>query len=73
MAEKEKGCHYALEGWPIINERYLSLELLGKGGFGEVYKCYDLEGHEYVAIKIINIGLNMAEEQAENILKHVKR
>ena len=46
--------------WPTIpdtkeNDRYLPLELLGKGGFGEVYKCYDLEEHEYVALKIINI------------------
>jgi len=27
------------------------LELLGSGGFGEVYKCYDLENHKLVAIK----------------------
>lgn len=62
--------------WPTIpdtkeNDRYLPLELLGKGGFGEVYKCYDLEEHEYVALKIINI--DMTGDLAENTFKHVKR
>lgn len=33
-------------------ERYLTLELVGQGGFGEVYKCFDLEDVEHVAIKI---------------------
>ena len=49
------------------------MELLGKGGFGEVYKCFDLEEHEVVAIKINNIGLDYGQEAADNTLKHVQR
>jgi serine/threonine protein kinase len=52
--------------WPVIkdkkdNEVYLTLELLGKGGFGEVYKCFDLEKFEYAAIKIINMDFYPGE------------
>lgn len=78
LAYKEQSCEYALQGWPLIkdshgNERYQSMELLGKGGFGEVYKCFDLEENDIVAIKINNIGLDYGQEAAENTLKHVLR
>lgn len=43
IGEKEKFCKYALLGWPVINDQYLTTELLGSGGFGEVYKCFDLK------------------------------
>ena len=33
-------------------DRYLLLNLLGKGGFSEVYKAYDLHEMMMVAIKI---------------------
>ena len=47
MGIQELKCYYAEEKWPIVKdslgyERYVTLELVGKGGFGEVYKCYDL-------------------------------
>jgi len=29
--------------WPLLSERYQLLSLLGKGGFSEVYKGFDLE------------------------------
>jgi dual specificity tyrosine-phosphorylation-regulated kinase 2/3/4 len=33
--------------------RYEVLDMLGKGSFGQVAKCYDHKTGEYVAIKII--------------------
>ena len=38
-----------------------------------MYKCFDLEENDIVAIKINNIGLDYGQEAAENTLKHVLR
>jgi hypothetical protein len=34
LAEKERSCRFALDNWPIIYDRYQTLELIGSGGFG---------------------------------------
>ncbi|CAD6185793.1 unnamed protein product [Caenorhabditis auriculariae] len=36
----------------LLNKRYLMLCLLGKGGFSEVWKAFDIEENRYVACKI---------------------
>jgi tousled-like kinase len=36
----------------ILSDRYLILSLLGKGGYSEVYKAYDLDECKEVACKI---------------------
>ena len=41
LAHEESKCRFANE-WPLLNKKYLVLELLGKGGFSEVYRVYDL-------------------------------
>ena len=37
------------EKFKILDNRYLVLSLLGKGGYSEVYKAYDLENCKEIA------------------------
>jgi len=37
----------------IHNDRYISLCTIGKGGFGHVEKCYDLQEKEFCAVKFV--------------------
>ena len=51
-------------------ERYQLLNMLGKGGFSEVYKAYDLFNHGFVAIKIHEIRKDMEEAARQNYVRH---
>ena len=61
------------EGLPLLNERYQIVELIGKGGYSEVYKAYDLEKHIYVACKLNQLNQNWKEEIKNNYIKHTIR
>ncbi|XP_017279939.1 serine/threonine-protein kinase tousled-like 1 isoform X2 [Kryptolebias marmoratus] len=54
---------------PTLNERYLLLHLLGRGGFSEVYKAFDLIEQRYAAVKIHQLNKNWREEKKENYHK----
>ena len=41
-----------LSAWPLLIQRYQVVCLIGKGGFGEVYKAYDLDNARETAVKI---------------------
>uniref|UniRef100_S4RRR3 non-specific serine/threonine protein kinase n=1 Tax=Petromyzon marinus TaxID=7757 RepID=S4RRR3_PETMA len=58
---------------PTLNERYLLLHLLGRGGFSEVYKAFDLQEQRYVAVKIHQLNKNWRDEKKENYHKHACR
>lgn len=62
----------AKEGWPVIGDRYLSLELLGRGGFSEVYRAYDLKENTERAIKISDLSACVSYRRQE-YMKHVTR
>lgn len=36
----------------MLNQRYVLLALLGRGGFSEVHKAYDLASLKFVAVKV---------------------
>lgn len=72
LLTEEKNCSYN-NSWPLLNKRYQTLSLLGKGGFSEVYKAFDLEEKQYVACKIYTIKNNWSKEICENYLKHTIR
>ena len=59
--------------WPILGDRYQLLSLLGKGGFSEVYRAFDLHNLKEVAIKVHQLNPNWNELQKSNYIKHALR
>ncbi|CAD5221486.1 unnamed protein product [Bursaphelenchus xylophilus] len=57
----------------LLNERYLLMSLLGKGGFSEVWKAYDLDENQYVACKIHHVHKDWKEDKKANYVKHAMR
>lgn len=39
-------------GQPTLHRRYVLLQLLGRGGFSEVHKAYDVNSLDFVAVKV---------------------
>ncbi|EDQ90680.1 uncharacterized protein MONBRDRAFT_31879 [Monosiga brevicollis MX1] len=56
-----------------LSERYLLCSLLGKGGFSEVYKAYDLREHRYVACKVHQLNSSWSDAKKQNYIKHATR
>lgn len=56
-----------------LNERYLLLMLLGKGGFSEVHKAFDLKDQRYVACKIHQLNKDWKDDKKANYIKHALR
>ncbi|CAD8067384.1 unnamed protein product [Paramecium primaurelia] len=56
-----------------IGERYVLLQLLGRGGFSEVYKGYDLKELKYVACKIHQLNPDWSVNSKSNYVKHATR
>lgn len=57
----------------ILNHRYALLNLLGKGGFSEVYKAYDLLDHRFVACKLHGLHPQWSEEKKQSYIRHAIR
>ncbi|XP_055342065.1 serine/threonine-protein kinase tousled-like 2 isoform X2 [Paramacrobiotus metropolitanus] len=58
---------------PVLNKQYLLLSLIGKGGFSEVHKAFDLAEQRYVAVKIHQLIKEWKEEKKVNYIKHAVR
>ncbi|OAE27896.1 hypothetical protein AXG93_2334s1200 [Marchantia polymorpha subsp. ruderalis] len=83
--EHEKACHIRemkrirdedgsrFNHFPILNNRYALLNLLGKGGFSEVYKAYDLVDYKYVACKLHGLNAQWGEEKKRSYVRHAVR
>lgn len=57
----------------LFNDRYVRLNMLGKGGFSEVWKAFDLEELRYVAVKIHRLRREWPEQWRRNYTKHAER
>lgn len=57
----------------VLNERYLLLTLIGKGGFSEVHRAFDLREQRYVACKIHQLNKEWKDEKKVNYIKHALR
>eukprot|EP00903_Cladosiphon_okamuranus_P007033 g6838.t1 len=58
---------------PTLSGRYVLLNLLGKGGFSEVWRAFDLVLAEEVAVKVHQLLNNWNEQQKANFIRHVTR
>ena len=52
-----------------LHERYLLLDLIGKGGFSEVYQAFDIKEQRYVACKIHQLSTEWKEDKKANYIK----
>ncbi|KAL9655691.1 hypothetical protein ABK040_004924 [Willaertia magna] len=55
----------------IINDRYVIVELLGEGGYGIVFKAFDIEKYVWVALKVVTAfeSLNGFEREIDVVKK----
>jgi tousled-like kinase len=58
---------------PKLHDRYVLQNLLGKGGFSEVWRAYDLQELRSVAVKIHQLDPRWPDPKKENYTKHVAR
>lgn len=62
-----------MEAWPILGQRYKVLSFIGKGGFAEVFKAYDLENLEYVVVKLQYLDKKWPAEARNAFIKYALR
>ena len=57
----------------LFHQRYLLLSLLGRGGFSEVWRAYDVVKHEEVAVKMHQLNPHWSDAKKMNYTKHATR
>ena len=60
-------------GIQTLHDRYVLCELIGKGGFSEVWQAYDVVSCDTVAVKIHQLDRRWSEAKKANYTKHVSR
>eukprot|EP00656_Telonema_subtile_P016423 TRINITY_DN18673_c0_g1_i1.p1 TRINITY_DN18673_c0_g1~~TRINITY_DN18673_c0_g1_i1.p1 ORF type:complete len:682 (+),score=214.60 TRINITY_DN18673_c0_g1_i1:156-2201(+) len=57
----------------VLDKRYLLTNLLGRGGFSEVYKAFDLNEYKEVVIKLHRLHPHWSQERKMGYQKHASR
>jgi tousled-like kinase len=75
LYNQETNCIFSKkkEGFPLLDKRYQIIGLIGKGGYSEVYKAYDIINHNIVACKLHQLNQNWKDEIKDNYIKHTIR
>ena len=72
--EQSKYCGiHRSKTFTVLNDKYLILSILGKGGFSEVYKAFDLENCREVACKIHHFDDSWTDQVKDDYIKHALR
>lgn len=45
---------YPLSPWDFVQNQYRLIEIIGSGGFAQVWKAWDRQRHRYVAMKVLH-------------------
>jgi len=59
--------------YPLLADRYQLLNMIGRGGFSEVFRAYDLENNRYCAVKIHELGKDMSDQQRQSYIRRAMR
>ena len=58
---------------PLLGDRYVLMNMLGRGGFSEVYKAYDVLEMREVACKLHQLNPQWSEQRKVTYVKHAAR
>ena len=58
---------------PLLGDRYVLMNMLGRGGFSEVYKAYDVVEAREVACKLHQLNPQWSEQRKVTYVKHAAR
>ena len=59
--------------YPVLHNRYLILNMLGRGGFSEVFRGFDMSTLRPVAVKIHQLSSQWSESKKASYVKHSVR
>mmetsp|Transcript_38956 Transcript_38956/g.111139 ORF Transcript_38956/g.111139 Transcript_38956/m.111139 type:complete len:638 (+) Transcript_38956:91-2004(+) len=66
--------HSNFRTYPLLaDNRYQLLNMIGRGGFSEVFRAYDLENNRYCAVKIHELGKDMSDQQRQSYIRRAMR
>ena len=60
-------------GSQLGGDRYMLMSLLGKGGFSEVWRAWDLVNVRQVAVKLHQLGMQWSNEKKQSYIRHALR